>query len=186
MFLYHRFAELMFCLLHMFLYCRLTGKLLSYCFIYSHVAVLQVRWNSCYAASNAFQNPELPVDRTWVTDILNMLSRVVQSCTNFKVIASMVKVTLLQIIRSVICRLETPLKLKPLGWSDTRSKPFGSFYPTSASKRCHTCYCLGRSTGCKFCPRWKLNRTKGHSGNWRSCASLTSPWSVELTHRGEA
>ncbi|CAG5122678.1 unnamed protein product [Candidula unifasciata] len=46
---------------------------------------MKVRWNSCYAASNAFQNPELPMDRTWVTDILNMLSKVVQNCTNFKV-----------------------------------------------------------------------------------------------------
>ncbi|XP_005093939.1 HEAT repeat-containing protein 6 [Aplysia californica] len=46
---------------------------------------MKVRWNSCYAASNAFQNSHLPSDRPWVSDILSMLCRVVQTCTNFKV-----------------------------------------------------------------------------------------------------
>ncbi|RUS80031.1 hypothetical protein EGW08_012201, partial [Elysia chlorotica] len=46
---------------------------------------MKVRWNSCYAASNVFRNPDLPVGQPWTNDILNMLSKVVQTCSNFKV-----------------------------------------------------------------------------------------------------
>ncbi|KAH9489339.1 HEAT repeat-containing protein 6 [Bulinus truncatus] len=46
---------------------------------------MKVRWNSCYAASNAFQNSQLPLDKSWVTEILTTLSKVVQSSLNFKV-----------------------------------------------------------------------------------------------------
>ncbi|XP_059171734.1 HEAT repeat-containing protein 6-like isoform X2 [Physella acuta] len=46
---------------------------------------MKVRWNSCYAASNAFQNAQLPIEKPWVSDILNTLSKVVQNSLNFKV-----------------------------------------------------------------------------------------------------
>ncbi|XP_055862754.1 HEAT repeat-containing protein 6-like [Biomphalaria glabrata] len=46
---------------------------------------MKVRWNSCYAASNAFQNSHLPLDKPWLTDILTTLSKVVQNSSNFKV-----------------------------------------------------------------------------------------------------
>ncbi|XP_060747166.1 HEAT repeat-containing protein 6 [Tachysurus vachellii] len=49
-------------------------------------ATMKVRWNSCYALGNAFQNPALPLGTAvWSTEAYSALSTIVTSCKNFKV-----------------------------------------------------------------------------------------------------
>ncbi|XP_071945428.1 HEAT repeat-containing protein 6-like [Antedon mediterranea] len=47
---------------------------------------MKVRWNACYAISNAFRNPHLDISSaSWCTDVYNSISNIILDCKNFKV-----------------------------------------------------------------------------------------------------